>query len=940
MVKRLIGLAMMFMCIFAMGAQDMTLPLNPNVRHGRLPNGLNYYVLHNEEPKGRANFYIAQKVGSTLETPEQFGLAHFLEHMAFNGTTNYPGKSMLEYLQHKGIRFGADINAYTSFDETVYNIDNVPTNDQALMDSVLLVLHDWSCDLTLEDAEIDAERGVIQGEARQRNDATNRMYTAVLPLIFEEYQYHQMPIGSMEVVRNFPYQALRDYYHKWYRPDQQGIIVVGDFDAEAMEKKIIEMFTPIAMPENAAERTYPKVSDNVEPIYAAFEDPELQQTFITFSIKSDKTPIEERNSLPYYLEKFVINDLVETMTNERLNELTQKPDCNFVGAAAYFSDFWVAKTKDAFNVRVLAKDQAAPAFNEAFSCVVRAFTTGFTASELDRAKEQLTSRYERLYNERDKTSTQKLAKELIRAFVDNEPSPGIVIEWELLKQMLPMINVEMINEALKDVITKENQVMVLAQPKAEGKTLPTKEEMFEVVGNVMSQQFEAYVDNVINEPLIAKMPKKGKIKSTKQLPEFGATELTLSNGAHVYVKTTDFAADQILFSAQMPVGKLAMDPSQAADAQMLPLAVEVSKLGNFDNNQLQKALAGKRVSSSYDFENFSSGFSGSSSVKDLETLMQILYLQFTSLQPDNELYAAYVGQMAAMLANNEKNPDFIFTKEYLKSMYNNPLTDQMTVQHVENADYARMLGLAKENLSNAANYDFIFVGNVDVETLTPYIEQYIASLPGNPKKLTTKKNVNLKLAPGIVDNKFEQEVESDIVKEFVAISGDNLQYSLENDAKLTLMGDILDMIYIRTLREELGGTYGASVMGSINPRTNQWQILYVYDTNDAQRQALDERAVSDLMDLMQNGASADDFNKVKEAALTQSDLNKKKNGYWMNQLKFYTTLGMDMTGYRDAVAKLTLEDLNAFMKNLYDGKNRIHVVMDGVVSEQATPAGK
>lgn len=930
MVKRLIGLVMLLMCIFTMGAQQ--LPLNPKVRHGQLPNGLNYYVLHNEEPKGRANFYIAQKVGSTLETPEQLGLAHFLEHMAFNGTKNYPGHNMLEYLQHKGIRFGADINAYTGFDETVYNINNVPTADLPLMDSVLLVLRDWSCDLLLEDAEIDSERGVIQGEYRQRNDADSRMYTQILPQIFEEYQYHQMPIGTMDVVMNFPYQALRDYYQKWYRPDQQGIVVVGDFDAEAMEKKIIEMFSSIKMPENAAPRTYPMVSDNKDLIYATYEDPELKGTMVRFSVKMDKTPFEQRNTVEYYVGDVILENLIQSMMNARLDELKQKSDCSYVDASFFFSDFWVSKTKDSMNLFILAKNDPKVAFNEAYSEVVRSLRTGFTDSELARAKEQFKSGLERLYNERDKTDSNALGKELIRTFVDNEPTPGIENEWALTQNILPMINAAMINQMLPSMLKDDNQVMVVTQPKADGKVLPTKEEMQVIISNVQSAEYEAYVDNVLDEPLIAKMPKKGSIKATKEIPALGATELTLSNGAHVYVKTTDFASDQILFTAVAPFGKFAMGQDQASDAKIIPLATEVSKLGNFDNNQLMKALAGKNIACSYTLDGYSSGLAGSSSIKDLETLMQIIYLQFTNMQPDDNMYAATVDQYRAALANNEKNPDYIFTKAYTNSMYGgNLLTSQLGVEDFDKADYKRMLGIAKSNLQNAADYDFIFVGNVDVATLKPLLEQYIASLPGNAKKLSKQKNVPVKYAAGIVDNKFETPVESDIVKELVVISGENLEYNLDNEAKLSLMGDILDMIYTRSLREELGGTYGAYATANINPRTNQWMLLYLYDTNDGQRQQLDDRAVADLNDLMSKGATPEDFNKVKEAAVTQADLNAKKNNYWLNQIRQYCTMGFDTTEYRKALEKLTLEDLNKFMKALYDGKNRIHVTMDGVV---------
>ncbi len=345
MIRKAVGLVMALVGVFGIHAQahQLTpLPLDPKVKHGVLPNGLNYYIMHNEMPKERANFYIAQKVGSTLETEEQLGLAHFLEHMAFNGTTHYPGKNMLNYLQSKGIRFGADINAYTAFDETVYNINNVPTTDKPLMDSVLLVLRDWSCDLLLEEAEIDAERGVIQEEWRQRNDASTRMYTQILPQIYKEYQYQQMPIGKMEIVMNFKPEALRAYYKKWYRPDQQGIVIVGDFDVDEMEKKVIEMFTSIPMPENAAPRVYPTVSDNEEPIYVTFSDPELRMPRTTISIKSEKVPFEYRNTQEIYINDDIVKMIIQNLINNRLADASHEPGCTYSQAGVYFGDFYVS----------------------------------------------------------------------------------------------------------------------------------------------------------------------------------------------------------------------------------------------------------------------------------------------------------------------------------------------------------------------------------------------------------------------------------------------------------------------------------------------------------------------------------------------------------------------------------------------------------------------
>ncbi|MBD5231638.1 MAG: insulinase family protein [Bacteroidales bacterium] len=933
MVKRLTGLLMLLCCIFSMHAQQAPqLPLNPNVKSGVLPNGMSYYILHNEEPKGRANFYIAQKVGSTLETKEQLGLAHFLEHMAFNGSTNFPGKSMLEYLQNKGMRFGYEINAYTSLDETVYRINQVPTNDVPLMDSVLLILHDWSSDLTLDGDEIEAERGVIQEEWRTRNSPGIRMYNEILPKIYEEYQYTQLPIGSMDVVMNFPHDVLREYYHKWYRPDQQGIIIVGDFDAAEMEKKVVALMSTINMPENPAERTYPSVSDNKELIYATFQDPEFQNPEIKFSIKKDKTPFEERSGLDYYVETQIAERLISMMINERLREMYNKPDCAFSSAHVDFQDYFISKTRGAFDISIVPKGDTTKAFEEALSEVIRACKTGFTQTELDRAKEELKSSFEKYYNERDKTDSHTLGVELTRHFIDNEPAPGMEIEWQLIQQIIPMLPLQAFNEAVKDLITPENQVLVFNTHDMSPEAVPSKEAMEGIIANAMNREYEAFVDDVVTEPLIAKLPKKGKITKTEELPQFGATKLTLSNGATVFVKNTDFAADQILFAAVAGFGKANYSEAEVANVNIMPIAFEASNLSGFSPTQLQKALAGKQVSSEYFLGSYNNGLSGVSNVKDLETLMQIIYLQFTNVKPNEESYAAMINRYSNQLANVVNTPDYKFSKAILDTRYQgNLLVEQISPDMLTKADYTKMLEMARQNLSNAADFDFIFVGNVDVATLTPLLEQYIASLPGKAKSARKRKNTVITSAKGQLENQFDFPMESPQTKEFVMISGDNVPYNIQNIIKLELIADILDIIYTRTLREEIGGTYGAGTAAGLDPRTGEWYLIYQYDTGAETKDALAQRAVSDIQDLFQNGATADDFNKVKEAAITQFGLSTKKNGYWLGVLSSYCQLGLEnYTGRNEALRNLTLDELNAFMKNLYDGKNKIRVVLNGV----------
>lgn len=931
MVKKIFSLAFLLMCVLTMSAQT-PLPLNPQVRHGVLPNGLSYYLLKNTEPEGRANFYIAQKVGSTLENQDQLGLAHFLEHMAFNGSKNFPGKNMLNYLQSKGIRFGADINAYTSFDETVYNINSIPTSDEALMDSVLLALHDWSCALSLEGDEIEAERGVIHEEWRSRNDANTRMFNAVLPQLFDEYQYAQMPIGTMEVVLNFPHEALRSYYEKWYRPDQQGIVIVGDFDVDVMEKKVIDLFSKIEMPENAAERTYPPVSDNVEPKYITFEDPELQRTLIQLSFKKEKLPFEFRNSVEGYVQSYVVESILSAMINNRLSEMSQKADCPFVYAGVSFDNYWVAKTKYSFNVTIIPKDDVKSAFEVAMSEIVRACKTCFNDSELQRVKDQMLSRYEKMYNEREKTDSDDRAQEIIRHFIDNEPAPGIEAEYQMMQQMLPMIPVQIFNDFAKQILTKENQVLLVSQPQVEGKTLPAKEEMLSILNNAMNAEYEAYVDEVITDPLIEKMPKKGKIKKEYK-GKFGTTVMELSNGAKVIVKPTDYAADQIAFNAFSIGGQFnALENKEAnpSELKLISAAVEASKFGTFDNIKLRKYLAGKNVGISFQMGKAIDNIYGQSTVKDLETMLQLNYLYFTDIRPDAETYNATIEQYRAMLKNAEKNPNTFFMDNVYKTWYdNNPIYTQLKYADLDAANYETMLNVAKKHLDNAADYTFTFVGNVDIDALRPLVEQYIATLPANKKK-HDKLVYTGSQAKGQIVNDFKQEMETPSVQVFNIYSDNNIAYSIENEVKLSLLSDVLDIVYTNTLREEEGGTYSPATQAMINPFNNEWTVLYMFVTGDDSKEKLCKRAHEEFLKLLAEGTNEENFNKVKDAALNQYQINSKNNSYWQEAI-YQNEMGQDVaTNHEAAIKNLTLEEFNAFIKNLYNGNNRMQVIMNGI----------
>lgn len=937
MVKKVLSMVMFLvgtLCVSAQMPQLTPLPVNPKIKSGVLPNGMSYYIMHNEMPKQRANFYIAQKVGSTLETPEQLGLAHFLEHMAFNGTRNYPGKNLLNYLQSKGIRFGADINAYTGFDETVYNIDNVPCNDQALMDSVLLALRDWSCDILLEETEINAERGVIQEEWRTRDDAQTRMFTSILPQLFEEYQYHQMPIGKMEVVMNFKPQALRDYYHKWYRPDQQGIVVVGDFDAAEMEKKVVATFSSIPMPENAAPRLYPSVSDNQAPLYASFEDPELPQALMFVGFKYDLLPVEQRNTVEAYLNFDILQLVISKLINNRLDEYTQNPDCRYAYSGVSFGNYFVASTKGNMNTVILPKGDMQGALEDAMGIVARACKTGFTYSELERVNSEILSSFEKSFNERDKTSSSALANDIIRHFIDNKPFPGIEVEYELLKQVLPNIPAEAINAQAKELLTPHNEVLVVAQPKVEGRPLPEKEAMLNALSSVLNAEYEAYVDEVITDPLIAKMPAPGKVKSESSNTKFGTTEMILSNGVKVVVKPTDFENDNIHLTFFKEGGKSSYAATDAANVLLLEDAYENTNLGSFDVTKLKKYLAGKKVSLGLTLGMSTSAFEGASTVKDFPTLLELLTASFVDLNANKSQYDVAMANVIPIIESRQNDPMFVFRKELNNVLWGgNPVMAMPDADIIRSADYNRMFAMLKDLTKNAANYTLVLTGNIDLNSLRPLLEQYVASLPSTGKKDKVNVVNPIALVKGNVSKTVDLKMQNPSVIVYENYNGLNIPFDMKNDVMLTLVADVLDNNYTTTLREEEGGTYGASVYAQILPSSKQWDLVYNFQTNSEMAKKLTDRANKEAMELLKDGTDAVEFTKVVEAARAQLENQLRSNEYWQNQLVF-AERGYDLhTGRQEFLKSLTLDDFNKYVKTVKPGDNRIQVILNGQPAE-------
>ena len=577
------------------------LPVDKNVRIGQLDNGLTYYIRHNKLPENRAEFYIAQKVGSILEEPQQRGLAHFLEHMAFNGTKNFPGDDkglgVIPWCETVGIKFGTNLNAYTSIDETVYNISNAPIDRAGVLDSCLLVLHDWSNYILLKDDEIDKERGVIREEWRSRNSGMLRVYTDLLPTIYPGDKYADcMPIGSIDVINNFPYKDIRDYYHKWYRPDLQGIVIVGDIDVDAVEAKLKAIFADVQKAVNPAERVYYPVADNKEPIVAIGTDKEVDDPSIEVYFKQDATPDSEKNNVGYLASQYMTS-MITSMLNARLSELTQSANPPFTRAYSSYGNFFVAKTKEALNLSASSKaDGIEKALKVLLQEAERARRFGFTESEYARARANYLQRLESAYNEREKTKHGSYVREYVRNFLDAEPIPGIETEYAMMNQLAPNLPVQAINMAIQQLVPDSNQVVIIAGPEKEGLKYPQKEEVIALLKGMKSLDLQPYVDKVSDEPLMKEAPKGGKIVSEKEGEIYGSTKLVLSNGVTVYVKKTDFKADEIRMKGTSLGGKSLFPDKDALNFAVMDNVVAVGGLGNFSQVDLTKVLAGQKVS--------------------------------------------------------------------------------------------------------------------------------------------------------------------------------------------------------------------------------------------------------------------------------------------------------------------------------------------------------
>ena len=912
----------------AFAQQLPPIPVDPNVRIGKLDNGLTYYIRKNALPENRADFYIAQKVGSIQEEDNQRGLAHFLEHMCFNGTTHFPGDALKQYLERIGVKFGENLNAYTSVDETVYNISNVPVTTPGAIDSCLLILHDWSNDLTLDPKEIDKERGVINEEWRTRMSAMQRMQEKVLPQMFVGTKYANcFPIGTMDVVMNFKYQTLRDYYEKWYRPDLQGIVVVGDIDVDAIESKIKTMFADVPAQPNAAERVYYPVNDNKEPIIIIEQDKEQPHIQALIFNKHEATPNDQKGNLGYLVQYYATN-LVSYMLNARLNELTQTANPPFIYAATYDGDFFVAKTKDAFTGVVVCKEGAVEdGIASTLREIERARQFGFTETEYNRARTEYLRHLESAYNERDKRKNVEYVNEYVRHFLDNEPIPGIENEYTMINQIAPSIPVAALNEMIKELITDDNQVITIFGPEKEGIQMPTKDAILKTLKDVKAEKLTAYVDKVSDEPLMAEKPKGGKIVAEKENPLFGTTELTLSNGVKVILKKTDFKADEIRMKGVSLGGSSIFPDSEIINIQSLD-AVGVGGLGNFSAVDLEKVLAGKKASVNYGIGSLTETVNGNCSPKDLETMLQLTYLTFTAPRKDDDAFASYKNRSKASLQNQELNPNVAFSDSIQATIYmHHPRAIQMKADMIDKIDYDKLMEMYKDRYKDASDFTFILVGNIDIAKDKELIAEYLGALPATNRKETFR-DTKMEMRKGVYKNEFIRQQETPKASVLVLYNGD-CKYNQKNDILMSMTSQILDLVYTEKVREDEGGTYGVYVGGNLNKYPKETAYLQIiFDTAPEKKDKLMKIIFAEAENLAKEGPSEANLNKVKEYMLKKHKENLKENGYWLGNIDEYVFTGVNMMkDYETLVNSITAKEIQKFANDLFKQKNEVEVSM-------------
>ncbi|MCT4589012.1 MAG: insulinase family protein [Carboxylicivirga sp.] len=907
---------------------NSAVPVDPEIRTGVLDNGLTYYIRHNQEPKERASFYIIQNVGGILEDDSQDGLAHFLEHMAFNGTKHFPGKGVISSLEKHGIAFGRNINAYTAQDETVYNISNVPVAPNGLMDTCLLILNDWSNYLLLTEEEIDAERGVISEEWRTRRNAGFRTRAKMMPVLLNNSKYGERDvIGELDVIKGFEYDELRRFYHDWYRTDLQAIAIVGDFDAAEMEQKVIELFSKIPAVKNPKERYEVKVEPKAETTFALALDKENPQSSVAMYIRHEAEAAADKNHQT--LKTNYMRSLIKSMISTRVNELLQKGNPPFINGSVGFSSY--PRTVNLMSINTTAKEnEEAVAFEAILTEVERIKRFGFTEGELERSKTSMLLGYENYFKQRDKISHDSYCKEIADLYLENTPMPGIEYEYEFAKAIIPSITTAELKAYFNAMYTKENRVVIVTGPEKEGVNHLSQDEAFAIINKVENNNsITAYVDEVVNSSLVENLPVEGKVVSERELPEFDAVEWTLNNNTKVVYRYANYNKNRISLSSYSKGGSSLYDVKDLPSASMAGDFIPAYGIGDYSAIALQKALTGKSANVSFNIGGLSESISGGCRTEDFETMMQLAYLHFEQPRFDEEAHNALMARYMAYVTNMGDDP-----KKIMGDSISAIRTNYHERNLVFNADYLKnvsfesMKRIYKERINNAADFTFFIVGDIEKETAKEIAAKYLGAISSDdsrenwrdnnvdgPKGLT-KKTIPVKMAEPKANVQIYYNTE--------------LDYTPENRIGMSFISSILTLRYTESIREKEGGTYGVGVRASTSHYPDaEGTVSIQFDCDPDRANDLIPLVYAEIEKMMKTGATQEDIDKTRKNFLKSRAESKEQNSYWMNNIYGYYVNGTNMAlaeNYEDVIENMSAKEIKKLAKKFFKKADKIEVV--------------
>ena len=924
--KRPYLLLFFFLAAFSLFAQeypDQKVPLDPRVRVGLLENGLTYYIQQNPKPENKVELRLAINAGSILEDEDQLGLAHFTEHMAFNGTKNFEKNNLISYLQSIGISFGGDLNAYTGFDETVYILP-IPSDDEEKLRNGFLVLSDWAGGILMKEEDIDNERGIIVEEWRTGQGYTQRMRDQYFPVLFHDSRYaERLPIGKMDIVENFEYETIRRFYRDWYRPDNMAVVAVGDVDPDKLEALIKEFFGSLENPAEPKERKQFAVPEHRETFVSIVTDKEAPGIQIQLFYKHKALPTQTKSDY----RNFLLRTFYGGMLTQRLDEIRQKPDAPFIFAGTGYGNF--VRDLDYFSASgVVATGKIEAGIQSLLVENERVAQFGFTQAELDRVKRAVLNNAERSFKEMDKVESRSIVNRYVNHFLEGNFADGEAWKYEFYKEIIPNITLEEINALANKLVRDENRVIVIMAPDSEKENLPSENEVLALFDAVDQLKLEPYTEKVLADRLIQNLPVPGKITEIKYVASIDIHEILLSNGVKVFVKTTDFKNDEILFSATGKGGVSLYDQKDHYTANYAGVLINVMGIGEFSPSDLRKVLVGKTMSVTPNIGMYSQNIAGSFSPKEMETAMQLIHLNFTAPRKDRELFDVYITNQKTQLASAQVNPDYQFSKQVNKILANGHprAAGIFDPEDLDKIDLDRGMEIYADRFANAANFEFFFTGNIDMETFKPLLEQYIGSLPSNPDSLDQFRDLGIRTSRGSSET---INVGTDEKSQVNLIFSGETTYDRKKAADVSYLGEILTIKLIESLREQIGGVYGVGANGSmgIQPVGN-FSFSIGFPCSPDKVDKLIEAAWAEIKAIQENGPTDEDLDKVKEKRRISLEENLKRNNYWLGQLSAVRTYDLPWEALLEgqkAIGSMTKERIQKAAREFLTKENLLEI---------------